>query len=84
MFQQWEEGECGAAVEPAGIEVERCISAKHQNKPSLNGMKSTNKKYRNLNKDRLENLRYIYTSWIKRPNAKRSRLSLHYSYETET
>jgi hypothetical protein len=61
-----EEGRGGVApVEPIGIEVERCISAKSRKKPSLLGMKPTNKKYPNLKKNRPENLCYGYISWKK-------------------
>jgi len=56
----------GAAVEQIGTEVERCISTKSRKKPSLLGMKATNKKYRNLKKNRPENLYYIYISWGKK------------------
>jgi len=38
----------GAPVEPIGIEVEWCTSTKSRKKPSLFGIKPTNKKYRNL------------------------------------
>jgi hypothetical protein len=72
-----EEERGGAAlIEPIGIEVEPCISTKSQKKPSLLGMKPTNKKYRNMKKNRPEKLRYIYISLKKRPEATKSRLSL--------
>jgi hypothetical protein len=62
-----EESGVGAPVESIGIEVERCICAKSRKKP-------TNKKYRNLNKNRPENLCYIYTriSWGKNPKQQKS------------
>jgi len=53
----------GAVVEQIGTEMERCISTKSQKKFSLLGMKPTNKKYRNLKKNRPENLCYIHISW---------------------
>jgi hypothetical protein len=55
----------GAPVEPIGIEMERCMSTKSRKKPSLLGMKPTNKKYHNLKKNRPENLCYSYIAWKK-------------------